>query len=139
MKKGIFLAILLFCPISAYAADDGLPKAMVETFLNEVQQGHIGSAYDQLFVGSSIPTDKPQAVTLLKQQTQTALGLYGKVLGRELIHEERFGTSIVRYVYVLKSEKGPTIWEFYFYKPKSDWFLANIVFNDQFNLLGARK
>jgi hypothetical protein len=139
MKKGIFLLILLFCPIGVFAADDGLPKATVETFLNEVQQGHISTAYDQLFVGSNIPVDKPQAVTALKQQTQTGLGLYGKALGHELVHEERFGTSIVRYVYILKSEKGPTIWEFYFYKPKSNWFLANVIFNDQFNLLSTKK
>jgi hypothetical protein len=72
---------------------------------------------------------------MLKQQTQTGLPIYGKVLGYELIREEAFGDSVTRLVYLLKSEKHPTVWEFYFYKPESEWFLSNILFNDQFQLL----
>ena len=43
------------------------------------------------------------------------------------------GQALVRLVYVLKSDKLATVWEFYFYKPQASWFLANLNFNDQFN------
>jgi hypothetical protein len=82
---------------------------------------------------------KPQAVDLLKAQTASGLPMYGKVLGFEKIIEEKFGISIVRLVYVLKSEKAPTIWEFYFYKPQTNWFLGNVMFNDQFQSLDSKK
>jgi hypothetical protein len=104
-----------------------------------MQKADISEAYDKLFRGSSIPTEKPQSIAVLKQQTQIALPLYGKVLGYELVREESFGTSVVRLVYLLKAEKHVTVWEFYFYKPKDDWFLANVYFNDQFNYLGPKK
>jgi hypothetical protein len=38
----------------------------------------------------------------------------------------------VRLVYILRSEKHATVWEFHFYKPQASWFLANLNFNDQF-------
>ncbi|HET6464726.1 MAG TPA: hypothetical protein VFH55_03845 [Nitrospiria bacterium] len=136
----IFLWTLLFLlPAAAFAAEPASPKAMIETFFGEVQKGNIAGAYDQLFTGSPIPTDKPQAVTVLKQQTQANLPLYGKILGIEVVHEEKISDSVMRFVYILKTEKAPLTWEFYFYKPKAEWYLANINFNDQFNFLGGKK
>jgi len=136
----IFLWMLLFLyPAAALAAEPPLPKAMIETFFVEVQKGNIAGAYDQLFTGSPIPVDKPQAVNVLKQQTLANLPLYGKVLGFEQVHEEKLTDSVMRFVYILKTEKAPLTWEFYFYKPKADWFLANINYNDQFSSLGAKK
>ncbi len=111
------------------------PKNITESFLVSVIKGDISGGYDSLFQGSAIPADKPQAVLALKQQTKNGLPLYGKLLGYELIKEEAFGQSVVRLLYLLKSEKNPTIWEFYFYKPKNSWHLAHIMFDDQFHRL----
>lgn len=136
MRK--WIVILLCFPFAVQSAEVVSPRVKAETFLAEIKSGDVAAAYNKLFVGSSIPTDKPQAVTLLKQQTQTALPIYGKVIGYEFLREEKFGDSVIRLVYLLKSEKHPTVWEFYFYKPKSEWFLSNILFNDQFQLLGKK-
>jgi hypothetical protein len=133
--KRIWIVIFLFWPLTASAAGPATPQQMTEAFFQSIEKGDIAGGYDRLFIGSSIPQDKPQAVTLIKQQTQSGLPLYGKIIGHELIKEEKFGTAIVRMVYVLKAEKGPTMWELYFYKPKDTWFLANILFNDQYGLL----
>ena len=128
-------ALLILAPVWAVAAAPTTPREKAEAFFSSVIKSDIAGGYDRLFDGSSIPQDKPQAVTLLKTQTQTGLPLYGKILGYDFIKEEDFGSSIVRLVYVLKSEKAPTTWELYFYRPKGSWFLANIIFNDQFSLL----
>ena len=74
-------------------------------------------------------------MTILRQQTQNSLQIFGKILGHEFLSEKQIGSSIVRLVYILKSEKGPTVWEFYFYKPKDSWFLAKVTFNDHFGSL----
>lgn len=131
----ILFAFFLILPLSTLAAEPTLPKEKVEAFLASVQKGDISGGYDRLFVGSAIPQDKPQAIALIKTQTQSGLPLYGKILGYEFIKEEKYGSSIVRLLYILKSEKAPTIWEFHYYKPKESWFLANVIFNDQFALL----
>ena len=114
------------------------PSEFVEEFFNYVKQGKVSQGYDILLAGSGIPAMKPQAVDMLKTQTASGLPMYGKILGIEKIREEKFGISVVRLVYILKSEKAPTVWEFYFYKPQANWFLGNILFNDQFQLLEGK-
>lgn len=135
----VFMFVILFSSISMSFAQDTSPKSLTDAFLRMLQDGKTSQAFDLLFVGSEIPKSKPQAVEVLKRQIDSALPLYGKILGFESIREEKFGTTIVRLVYVLKSEKAPTIWEFYYYKPKSEWFLANVMFNDQFFLLESKQ
>lgn len=128
-------AFFLIWPVSTLTAEPASPKEKAEAFLASVQKGDISGGYDRLFMGSAIPQDKPQAITLVKTQTQSGLPLYGKILGYDFIKEEKHGSSVVRLVYLLKSEKAPTIWEFHFYKPTDAWFLASVIFNDQFALL----
>ncbi len=135
MKKLVPLVVTFVWVIFADICYAKEPIEFTVEFFKMVEAGKISEAYDQLFVGSQIPKQKPQAVDLLKRQTSSGLPLYGKILGHEKIREERIGKSIVRLVYILKSEQAPTTWEFYFYKPKNNWFLSNVIFNDQFQLL----
>jgi hypothetical protein len=131
------LAGIITCAIAStgFAKE---PTEFVEEFFNYVKEGKVSQGYDILFEGSEIPAMKPQAVDIIKTQTTSGLPTYGKILGFEKIREEKFGISIVRLVYVLKSDKAPTIWEFYFYKPQTSWFLRSVLFNDQFQLLSSK-
>jgi hypothetical protein len=136
-KMRLFIPALLAVVVIAFA-QTGYAKEPVEftaEFFNTIKAGKISEAYDHLFAGSSIPSQKPQSVEVLKRQTATALPLYGAIIGPEKFREEKIGDSIVRLVYILKMERAPTVWEFYFYKPKEQWFLAYVVFNDQFQQL----
>jgi hypothetical protein len=140
MRINSILVIAFFVmSVSVCIAQDQSPRAIAENFFRTLQGGKVSQAYDQLFAGSSIPQVKPQEAEMVKRQTESGLTLYGKILGFELIREEKFGTSVVRLVYVLKSEKTPTVWELYFYKPKANWFLGKFFFNDQFHLLEAKQ
>lgn len=130
--------LILLLPGLLLAAEPNVPKARAEEFLGGIQRGDIAGAYDRLFQGSAIPKDKPQTVTLAKQQTPSVIPLYGRILGYDLIHEEKFGPSLTRLVYLMRAEKHPVTWEFYFYKPKAEWFVANVLFNDQFTSLGPK-
>lgn len=135
MKKVtlLIIGIVLFVSTNNCYAQEPIKSA--SDFFKMVKAGKVAEAYDQIFKGSQIPTQKPQAVEMLKTQTASGLPMYGKILGFEKMREEEIGTSIIRLVYILKSELHPTVWEFYFYKPKETWFLTNVIFNDQFQLL----
>jgi hypothetical protein len=137
-KMTVFVLAGIICCAIATTGFAKEPREFVEEFFNYVKTGKVSQGYDILFAGSGIPAMKPQAVDMLKTQTASGLPMYGKILGFEKVREEKFGISIVRLVYILKSEKVPTIWEFYFYKPQTSWFLGNIIFNDQFQLLGSK-
>ena len=55
------------------------------------------------------------------------------------IREEVFGSSLTRLVYLLKSERHLTLWEFYFYKPANRWFLAEVNLSQKFADIGPKK
>jgi hypothetical protein len=137
--KMVWVIAFFVISVSVCAAQDQSPRATADAFFRTLQNGKISQAYDQLFAGSIIPQTKPQEVEMLKRQTESGLPLYGKILGFEMVREEKFGTTVVRLVYLLKSEKAPTVWELYFYKPKTSWFLANLMFNDQFHLIEGKQ
>ncbi len=112
---------------SAYA--DSSPKQKVETFLSGLMAGKIISAYDALLKDSDIPKKFPQGVFELKKQTETLLPLNGKLLGYEQLASKQYGKSVQRYDYLLKSENGLTVWEFYFYKPHNQWLVEKVNFS----------
>ena len=136
MRRTLFLCCLAFALTNAHAQTS--PRNMAETFLGPIVQGKAAAGYAKLFEGSIIARDKEQGAAI-SRQTEAALPPLGKVLGFDLIREEPFGTSLVRLVYLLKSERHLTAWEFYFYKPKSAWFVAEVNFSDKFYLLNPKK
>ncbi len=139
MQKTILLLIAIILCLSVNPSWAKEPKEIAQEFFGKIKAGKIDEAYDGLFEGSGIPELKPQAFDMLKRQTASSLPIHGTIINYELIYEEFFGTSLVRLVYLLKHEKVPTIWQFYFYKPDDKWFLNQVLFNDQFQLLQKLK
>ena len=136
IKQLLFLLLLATTLFDAHA--QAAPRNIAESFLTTIAQGKVAAAYLKLFEGSNIAKDKGPGAAIRKQ-TEAALPPLGKVLGFDLIREEQFGTSLVRLVYLLKSERHLTTWEFYFYKPKAVWFIAEDNFSDKFYLLAPKK
>ena len=77
---------------------------------------------------------------LLKDEAKKALNTYGEALNYELIKEQKYGNSIIRFVYIIKCRQAPLIWEFYFYKAVSDWELITVAanFKGQYDLLADK-
>ncbi len=140
MKKIIFLGffIFLFLLTNILFAEKKIPyKVKAEQFLSTLLKGKVEKAYDDIFKGTLLE-QKTQQVVFIKKQTSIATSVYGKLLGYEFIKQQNYGNSIVRLVYIIKTEMHPLTFEFYFYKPKTKWILSNISFNDQFNLLADK-
>ena len=133
------IVILLITIVTPLARGEELradtPRGKADTFLERVGKGEISAAYDDLFAGSPIVTDKLQAVEAIKRQTESALPLYGKSLGFELQNEKAFGQSLVRLTYIQRLQKHPLVWRFWFYRPADRWYLDNVLFNDQFGFI----
>jgi hypothetical protein len=135
MKKifPLFFALLWILSVKVCQAKE--PGEFAEDFFTLVKSGKIADAFDRLFMGSEIPYLHPRQIQMLREKTSEALRLYGNVVAHEKIREEKFAKSVVRLVYVLKLEKGPLIWELYFYMPKNKWFVSEVDFSDRFQLL----
>lgn len=132
----IFLCLTL-CSAAVSQKEDYQKKA--ERFLAGVLKGEIDKPYDEI-LSKWIVEAKPQEVQMLKLQTKTAINMYGNLLDYEFIKQQKYGDCVVRLVYVLKSERMPFAWEFYFYKAKavSNWELVNIKFSDEYDLLADK-
>lgn len=111
------------------------PKLKIQTFFNIMVQGDVGKAYDALFNGSNIAARKPDAINVLRKQSEMGTSLYGKTLGCDLIDNKAYGTSVQRFVYVQKLEKYLLVWEFFYYKADRDWNLVDVRFSDKLDLL----
>jgi hypothetical protein len=56
---------------------------------------------------------------------------YGFTLDCEFIEYKKVGSSLIRVVYIEKTEKQALPWIFYFYKPSTAWVLSGFKFGDQ--------
>ncbi len=130
----VFLGLVL-CSAAVPEKDDYQTRA--EIFLAGIIEKEVDKSYDELFSNSLIAS-KEQMVKLQKENTWTILNMYGELLGYDFVKQQKYGDSVVRLVYVLKCEQVPVIWEFYFYKPVSDWTLVNIAFDTKYDLLADK-
>lgn len=61
----------------------------------------------------------------------TTRGLIGLYIGKELIVQRKASNSLVLYSYLVKHEKQPVRFTFMFYKPKNEWLIYRLYFDDQ--------
>jgi hypothetical protein len=111
--------------------DEPTPGQRAEQFLQTLSKGDVNKAVDELSAGAAMAENKP-VLDKVKGQIKNTLPPYGKSVGYEMALEKPYGTSVVRLVYILKLEKHPIIWNFYFYKPAKSWICAQFTFNDRF-------
>ncbi|GEM_PF-5604994 len=138
IKSFFLFIILVFYPANLFAVGVPSYQAQVEQFLQTIVDGRVDEAYDGLFKDSSLLKLKPQAIEITKQQTNMLVSLYGKKLGFEFIKKQTFGNSVIRLIYIIKTENIPITFEIYFYKPTSKWLPASVNFEDTFSLLSEK-
>ncbi|MGA3172802.1 MAG: hypothetical protein ABSE25_00075 [Syntrophorhabdales bacterium] len=139
MKTAILASVLILVFVTASPAQEKSPKTLTEGFFRLLMEDKAPQAYDNVFAGSPVPKLRPEESSVMREQTRAALAANGKILGYELIREEKFGDSVLQLVYLLRSEVIPTVWQFVFYKPKAEWYLLGVTFFDDANGLDAMR
>ncbi len=127
----VFLGLVLCGAADPEKADY---QKRAETFLADIVKKEVDKAHEELF-SNSIIKSLLHTVKLQKENTWTLFNMYGEPTGYELVKQQKCGDSVVRLVYILKFEQVPVIFEFYFYKPVSDWTLVKIKFETKYDLL----
>ncbi|VEN72618.1 conserved exported hypothetical protein [Candidatus Desulfarcum epimagneticum] len=132
--------ILIILLMASWAhAYDGEPKEQVAAFFKDYSAGKQAVAIDKLYSKNPLSGQRAEQLTLMKQRAGSVQALYGSFLGTENIHTEALSPSLVRIVELARHERHPVLWEFYFYKSKNQWFAAQVMFEDQFQVAGAKK
>jgi hypothetical protein len=60
---------------------------------------------------------------------------FGKIVGYQLVQEERVSDVLVRLTYIEKRTKHLLRWQFVFYRPEMEWQLNSFSWDDNINAL----
>jgi hypothetical protein len=136
MLRVLVLALLaLLAPLHAsgqsrYLNSPEEARKVAEGIAASVASGNFTGAFKELRPLSVVPPAEfdvfeaqfnSQAANLLKQ--------FGSTTGYEFIREDRVGTRLVRYQFVVFHEKSALRWNFVFYKAEKGWSLAHFHFD----------
>ncbi|WP_345212385.1 hypothetical protein [Mucilaginibacter gynuensis] len=141
MKKTA-LVLALFCFLlggSAYAqttADAAKPQGtvtgattLIDKFFKAYGKESTNAAVMGLFKTNKL-VDSTKLVDLVSK-IDAERALLGDYHGKELIVQKKASGSLVLYSYLVKHEKQPVRFTFMFYKPKNEWMIYRLYFDDQ--------
>ena len=140
MKRRTTLALLLLC-IPYVALSGGIPsivdaRAIADNAMESFGREEFDPGYEGLKPYWPLPVAE---IDNLINQTLTQWPLvqqrFGKSLGTEFVKEEKGGESFVRFTYLQKFEKHAIRWLFIFYRPKNEWVINGVTYDDQVSQL----
>jgi hypothetical protein len=138
MKRLALAAMLLAVSVASSAADP-TPESISSQFFDALVKGDSAKAIDGFFGLNPMFKDKGQQLQLMKTQLAGAIQIYGPASAAELVSKEDLSPSLHRRVYITKHDFHPLTWEMYFYKAKSGWLPDQMLFVDQYQVLGSKK
>lgn len=133
----IFSIFVLSNPVSAdtFKSDKEF-RTFADSVMEQAASGDIVGALNTMGPYTVIPEAEFQgAVLQSKAQRDQYAMRYGKSVGYEFISEDKAGKSLVRLIYIEKTEKHALPWAFYFYKSPQGWLLNSFQWNDQLPLV----
>lgn len=136
LAAACFLATVLFAaPLLAQSdakanAEPNAPQAQVALFFQQISEGRVETAYDQLLKGTRI-VELPKDVGVLKTKTKEAIRAFGEINGFDLVSEKKVGSRLTSLTCVSLGKQFPIRWRFYFYKADEKWKLIDIRIDDR--------
>ena len=135
LKKLLPCFLLLLTPLPSFAdtlKSEQEAKRLAERVMASAAKGDIAGAFAAVKPYVVIPDAELQSMVLQSKAQRDQFGTrYGKSIGYEFISERKAGESILRLVYVEKTDKHALPWMFLFYKTPSGWVLNSFAWNDQ--------
>jgi len=133
----IILAFVLSQPMSAATFKDvsktkTVSKQIMQHFIREefVKGLDIAKRYWPL-----PPVEIDGLANKIITQWSVVKQRFGHPTGFELVREEKLGESFVRLYYLHKFQNHAIYWRFTYYKPKNEWKINGITFQDGFDFL----
>lgn len=140
MKRLLLVFWLAMSALPVNSAEISRPDKIASQFFATFIKGDTAKAIDDFAALNPflLAAQGPQ-LQLLKTQLEGAVKVYGPPSAVESVAVEDITPSLQRRVYLTKHAKHPLVWELYFYKAESTWLPDQIIFLDQYRILGPRK
>ena len=134
MKQKIIITLIVL-PLSLFGGileSETSTRKVADAFMKKVTSESYKEAFEYLAEFWPLPKEE---VMNLAYQTDSQLKMlgnrFGSVLGFEYIGQDKIGDSFMRYLYIQKFEKHATRWMIVFYKPKQEWIVNNVMWDDE--------
>jgi hypothetical protein len=101
----------------------------IAKFFNGLKSGDYANTYETFLAGSKLGQQK-EKMSVFISKTQEALGLYGGLYDYEIFDNYSIGTNVMVLTYLSRHDSSPLRWRFIYYRPKTDWVLLNMGFDD---------
>lgn len=111
-------------------------RALTEAVMQQVVAGEYQAAFEILRPHWPLPMGEFD--TLLQTtvtQRSTIAPRFGSSLGYELVSSETVGDSLLRLIYIEKTERHVLRWLFRFYKPEEAWIINSLEWDDEVEAL----
>lgn len=112
------------------------PKELCDSFMEKIADGKLKSAFALL--KPHFPIDEQNLNNLLVQaegHIPTFKAKYGEMLGFELVKKQEAKDLFMELTYVMKFEISAVRWVFMFYKPKKNWIVNMIHYDEKQDLI----
>ena len=107
-------------------------KPFAERVMASVSNSGIAVAFNVMKPYTTLPDAEFKAALLASETQRDQFGArYGKSIGYEFVSQKKLGDSLVRIVYLEKTEKHAYPWLFHFYRTRAGWVLDSFLWNDQ--------
>jgi hypothetical protein len=111
----------------AVAAITG-PTTLIEKFFKNYDKESTTRAMMEIF--KTNPLIDSNSLVKLITKIDTTRSIIGPYLGKELIVQRKASNSLILYSYLVKHQNQPLRFTFMFYKPKNDWVIYRLYFDD---------
>lgn len=138
--KHLFLLFISIFVFSMSASADTFKSSkelrpFADSVMEKASKGDPIAALNTMAPYIVIPEAEFQSVVLQSKAQRDQYGIrYGKSVGYEFISEVKAGESLIRLVYIEKTEKHAMPWAFYFYKSPKGWVLNSFQSTDKLAL-----
>lgn len=140
MLQRLFASLLLLllssAAMAATLASEVEMRAFADKVMTQVGQGDLPGAFAVMKPYVVVPDAELQSWQLKTKVLRDQIGgRYGQQIGYEFIGAKKAGESVMRYVYIEKTERHALPWYFIFYKSPSGWVLNSFFWNDSIQQL----
>jgi hypothetical protein len=104
------------------------PATLIEKFFKNYDKESTTKAMMEIF--KTNPLIDSNSLVKLITKIDTTRSIIGPYLGRELIVQRKASNSLILYSYLVKHQNQPLRFTFMFYKPKNDWVIYRLYFDD---------
>jgi hypothetical protein len=104
------------------------PTILIEKFFKSYDKESTTKAMIDIF--KTNPLIDTNSLVRLITKIDTTRSIIGPYMGKDLIVQRKASNSLILYSYLVKHQTQPLRFTFMFYKPKNEWVIYRLYFDD---------